>query len=160
MRDYKSRTVEVSDIHKQLNYACLGHDFVGSTFDPYELYNELYEQDPTADVQHEDVWSVLDTFLLYRNKAASLTNKKVFMASSGLFGICSDEMQDGDHLMASPWLPMPALIRERHEFRYENGRKFLKLVGYTFTAGLSQDNPQGEILGLVKKKKLKRIRIG
>lgn len=55
LRDYKSLTVEVSDIHKQLNYSFLGHDFVGSNFDPYELSNELYEQDPTADVQHEDV---------------------------------------------------------------------------------------------------------
>lgn len=82
------------------------------------------------------------------------------MASSGLFGICFNEMQDGDHLMVSPWLPMPALIRKRDGFHDEIGRKFLKLVGYTCTAGLSQDNPQGEILGLVKKKKLKRIRIG
>ncbi|CAH0043787.1 unnamed protein product [Clonostachys solani] len=158
--EYKDRTFEVSDIHKQLNYACLGHNFVGSTFDPYELYNELNEEDPTVDIQHEDVWSILDVFPLYRNKAACLTNKKVFMASSGLFGICSDEMRDGDHLMVSPWLPMPALIRKRDEFRGENGRKFAKLVDYTCTAGLSQDDPQEETLSLVEKKKLKRIRIG
>jgi hypothetical protein len=81
-RDYKNRTFEVSEIHKQLNHACfLDHDFVGSTFAPYELYNELYEEDPTANVQHEDVWSVLDALPLYRNKTASLTNKKVSMVS-------------------------------------------------------------------------------
>ncbi|CAG9998511.1 unnamed protein product [Clonostachys byssicola] len=157
---YKNQTVEVSGIHKQLNYACLGHDFVGSIFDPYELYNELSEEDPTADVQHEDVWSVLDTFPLYKNKSASLTNKKAFMASSGLFGICSEEMQDGDHLMVSPWLPIPALTRKRDDFRDENGRKFAKLVDFTCTSRLSQDDPQEEILRLVKQKKLKRIRIG
>jgi hypothetical protein len=66
----------------------------------------------------------------------------------------------GEHLMVSPWLPMPALIQKRDQFRDENGRKFAKLVDYTCTAGLSQDDPQGEIWGLVKKKKLKRIRIG
>ncbi|KAK7212736.1 hypothetical protein V2G26_019914 [Clonostachys chloroleuca] len=154
------RELDGTKIHRRIAYACYYHDHVGPPEFPEEKYRQIQAGLEACGSNHLPWQRLPKSLQLLREKAERLAGKALFVTRSGLFGICSDMIEDGDYLFVSPSLHQPMPLRIRGEYCDGNDRRYGRLVDFAFVDGLVGDSKHEDVLKFVESQKLTRLRIG
>ncbi|VUC31834.1 unnamed protein product [Clonostachys rosea] len=149
-----------SEIPRRIAYACYYHDHVGPQEFPEEHYRQIQAELKGCGSNGVAWQRVPKSLQMLREKAERLAGKVLFVTRTGLLGICSDMVQDGDYLFVSPSLYEPMALRIRDEYSDESEKRYGKLVDYAFVDGLIGDSKHDDVLEFVESQKISRLRIG
>ncbi|CAH0044955.1 unnamed protein product [Clonostachys solani] len=154
------RELDGTKIHRRIAYACYYHDHVGPPEFPEEEYHQIQAEVEARGAENLPWQRLPKSLQILRDKAERLAGKVLFVTRSGLFGICSDLIEDGDYLFVSPSLYQPMPLRIRGEYCDGNDRRYARLVDFAFVDGLIGDSKHDAVLKFVESQKLTRLRIG